>query len=384
VGPPLRVAIDLRPLALEPLSGIGLLVSQLLEEVPRMGVSYVGISDRPVPAGRVPAHFPVHVAGPTGRRIRWEGAVLPRLLAGLDPRPDLFHATWNHGVPAGLPMPALLSLHDLIPWRLPREVPWPRPAWLHRALYRSAVRSSARRATAIATLSEASRRDIAARLPEAASKVVVIPCAVPREYQTDDGDPSRAAGVAANRRAFGHPYWLYVGGFDPRKGLFTLLAAMAAAFPGGGPTLVLAGGKNAHEAACEAMAAALGVRAIFPGYIPDADLPALFAGASLFVYPSRYEGFGIPPLLALASGTPCVTTDGGAIPEVVGDDALVVLAGDARALAEALGRAHRDPVPLGAMAARGRARAASFSLEALASRTLRAYELALGRREGSS
>jgi glycosyltransferase involved in cell wall biosynthesis len=379
----MRVAIDLRPLALEPMSGIGLLVSQLLEEVPRKGVSYAGVSDRPMPPGRVPTGFPVHVAGPPGRRIRWERHVLPRLLASLDPRPDLFHATWNHGIPPRLPMPSVLSLHDLIPWRLPREVPWPGPAWLHRALYRTAVRASARRAAVIVTLSDASRRDIAARIPEAATRVVVVPCALPRWFTAGGAvDSSR---VAANRRAFGHPYWLYVGGFDPRKGLFTLLAAMATAFPGGdAPALVLAGGSNEHERACEAMAAALRVKAVFPGYVPDAELPSLFAGASLFVYPSRFEGFGIPPLLALASGTPCVTTDGGAIPEVVGNDAVVVPAGDARALAEALGRAHRDPAPLAALAARGRERAATFSLEALASRTFRAYERALGHPEGSS
>ena len=380
MGTPRRVAIDLRPLALETVSGIGLLVSQLLEEIPRRGVSYVGISDRPIPRGRVPAGIPVHVAGPAAQRIRWERRVLPRLLASLDPAPDLFHATWNHGVPAGLAMPSVLSLHDLIPWRLPREVPWPRPAWLHQALYRSAVRGSARRAAVILTLSEASQRDIAALVPEAAPRVEVVPCALPRWFAAPD--PAR---VAENRRAFGHPYWLYVGGFDPRKGRLTLLAAMAAAFPeGDGPTLVMAGGRNEHERACETMAATLRVKALFPGYVPDADLASLYGGASLFVYPSRYEGFGIPPLLALASGTPCVTTDGGALPEVVGDAAVIVPAGDAGALADALGRAHRDPAPLAALAARGRERAASFSLDALATRTLRGYERALGLREESS
>ncbi|HEU4723922.1 MAG TPA: glycosyltransferase family 1 protein [Candidatus Eisenbacteria bacterium] len=374
----LRVAIDLRPLALESTGGVGLLVSQLLEEVPRRGVSYVGVSDRPVPPGRVPASIPVHVGGAPGQRIRWERGVLPRLLASLDPRPDLFHATWNHGVPAGLSMPSVLSLHDLIPWRLPREVPWPKPAWLHRALYRSAVRDSARRAAVILTLSEASRRDIAARIPDAAPRVAVVPCALPRWFTAP-----AAARLAENRRAFGDPYWLYVGGFDPRKGLFTLLAAMAAAFPDGrSPALVMAGGRNEHEQACEAMAAALRVNAIFPGYVPDADLPALFGGAALFVYPSRYEGFGIPPLLALAAGVPCVTTDGGALPEVVGDDAIVVKAGDAKALAEALRGAAADPAPLRALAARGRGRAAGFSLEALAERTIQAYERALGRPGG--
>lgn len=374
----LRVAIDLRPLALESAGGVGLQISQLLEEVPRLGVSYVGLSDRPLPPGRVPAGIPVVVEGPSGQRIRWERRVLPRLLSLLDPPPDLFHAPWNHGIPAGLPMPSVLTLHDLIPWRLPKAVPWPWPAWLHQGVYRSAVRASARRAAVIITVSEASRRDIAARIPDAAPRIEVVPNALPRWFVA--AAPAR---VAENRRAFGNPYWLYLGGFDPRKGLFTLLAAMAAAFPdGGGPVLILAGGRNEHSKACEAMAAALRVNAIFPGFVPDADLSALFAGASLFVYPSYHEGFGIPPLLALAAGTPCITTDGGALPEVVGDAAIIVPARDTPALAIALRRAADDPAPLRALLARGRERAAGFSVEALAARTLRAYERALGRREG--
>ncbi len=375
VAPTLRVAIDLRPLALESVGGIGLLVRQLLEEVPRSGLSYVGISDRPLPPGRMPEGIRVEVLGPAAGRIRWEARLLPRLLASLSPRPQLFHATWNHGVPAGAGVPSVLSLHDLIPWRLPREVPWPKPAWLHQALYRNSVRASARRASVIVTLSVASRRDIASRIPDAAPRVEVVPCALPRWFV-----PAGGEGIAANRRRFGHPYWLYVGGFDPRKGLFTLLAAAAAAFPEGcAPALVLAGADNEHRRACEAMAKALGVDARFPGYVADGDLPALYEGASLFVYPSRYEGFGIPPLLALAAGVPCVTTDGGALPEVVGDAAIVVPAGDVPALAQVLRNAAGDESSLLSLAARGRERAATFSLDALVARMLRVYDRALGR-----
>jgi len=376
----IRVALDVRPLALDAAGGVGLLISELLDEMPRCGVRYVGVSDRHVPAGRIPPEIPIEVAGPTGRRIRWELQVLPNLLRALDPPPDLFHATWNHGVPRSLPMPSVLTLHDLIPWMLPSMVPWPRPSWLHRWLYRRAVRGSAGRAAVITTVSEASRRDITARIPGAAARVCVVPNAVPRWFAA----PPPPA-VEACRATHGDPYWLYLGGFDPRKGLTTLLSAMAAAFPADrGPTLVLAGGRNEHARACEAMAESLGVRVRFPGYVPDLDLPALFAGASLFVYPSRYEGFGIPPLLALAAGTPCITTDGGALPEVVGDAAWVVPAGDARALSTALRRAAEEPAALRALAEAGPRRAAAFSAEALRERMLRVYERALGRRGASA
>ena len=155
---PIRVAIDVRPLARGPATGIGLLVTQIVEELTPNGFQFVGVSDRPLPEGPLARSLPVRVSAGDGA-VRWERRELPRLLQALDPPPDLFHATWNHGVPPGLSCPSVLSLHDLIPWVAPGYVPWPRPAFLHRWLYRDAVRSSARRAATIVTLSEASRRD---------------------------------------------------------------------------------------------------------------------------------------------------------------------------------------------------------------------------------
>ena len=375
---PLRVAIDLRPLALPHGGGIGLLVGQMLEELPARGVEYVGLADRPLPAGRSPEGIPVRVLETGGGRIRWETTALPRLLRSFDPAPDLFHATWNHGVPERLPFPAILSLHDLIPWRHPELVPWPKPAFLHRVLYRESVRRSARAAAQVITLSEASRRDIAAFLPAASNKVEVIPCAVPRWFSPEAAEEARARG--------GEPYWLYVGGFDPRKGIGDLLEALAAAKASGAalPAIVLAGALNAEAEACRARAAALGLPARFPGYVADADLASLYGGASLFLYPSRYEGFGIPALLALAAGTPAIVSDGGALPEVVGDAAVVVPAGDVPALAKAITAAATAASARGNAAARGRARAAAFTVEAMAERTFRAYERAVSRREGSA
>ena len=379
---PIRVAIDLRPLALPHPSGIGLLVAQLLEELPALGVDYLGLSDRPLPAGRAPASLPVHLAEAASGRITWEAIALPRLLRSLKPGPDLFHATWNHGIPEKLPYPSILSLHDLIPWRHPDLVPWPAPAFLHRGLYRESVRRSARAAATVITLSESSRRDIAALLPAAAKKVEVIPCAVPRWFRPAGADEA----TAARARFGGEPYWLYVGGFDPRKGIGDLLEALAAARAEGAtlPAVVLAGAPNAESESFLARAAALGTPVHFPGYVPDAELPALYAGASLFIYPSRYEGFGIPPLLAMAAGTPMIVSDGGSLPEVVLDVGMVVPAGDVRALARALAMAAADPAALRSAAARGPARAAAFTVEALASRTLRVYERVAAPRGGSA
>ncbi len=375
-----RVAIDVRPLALTHVTGVGLLVRQIVEELPRHGFRFVGLSDRAVPEGRLPPDVPVVVTGAAGGRIRWEEGRLPRALRALDPAPDLWHATWNHGVPGGLPFPSVLSLLDLIPWVHPEWAPWPRPAPLHRWLYRRAVRRSAAAARVVVTLSEASRRDIAARLPGAAERTEVVPCAVPRWFLP----APPIAGEPWIARFGGRPYWLYLGGFDPRKGLDTLLElGPATLLPRPSPDLVLAGAINEYGARLEREAQERRFRIHFPGYIADPDLPGLFAGASLFLYPSRYEGFGIPPLLAMAAGVACVVGDGGSLPEVVGDAAVVVPGGAAARFLSATLDLGADPPRRAALAERGRRRAAGFTVEALAERMTRAYERALRGRGGS-
>jgi len=320
--------------------------------------------------------------GGGGGRIRWEWGVLPRILRDLTPPPDLYHATWNHGVPGGLSFPSVLTLHDLIPWKHPNATPWPRPAILHQALYRRAVVSAALESKRVIVVSETTRRDLASLIPAAADRTVVIPNTVPRWFEPAGPDRGRNARA---RYAGGDPYWLYLGGFDPRKEIGTLIQAMARAFPGAGgaPLLVLAGSKNAVSEREEKRARALGVRAVFPGYVPDDELPALFAGSTLFVYPSRYEGFGIPPLLALAAGVPCVISDGGSLPEVVGEAGFVFPAGNAEALAAILRRAADDPEAFVARGLLGPARAARFNPDDAADRTLRVYEEAARGRAGS-
>jgi len=378
VPPVLRIAIDLRPLALGPLTGVGLVVRQILEELPLRGCGFVGVSDRPVPG--LPMDLPVMVAPGRGR-IRWETRVLPGLLRRIHPPPDLYHATWNHGIPRGLPFPSVVTIHDLIPWMLPRAVPWPSPAWLHRLLYRRAVRAAARAAAVVVTVSETSRRDIAERIPEAAGRSVVVPNALPRWFA-----PAPGSGGAFRERFGGRPYWLYLGGFDPRKGIDTLLEAMSR-LPAGRtplPDLVLAGALNDHARACEADARRRGLRVHFPGYVADSDLAALFAGASLFVYPSLYEGFGIPVLFAMAAGVPCVVSLGGSLPEVAAEAGLAFPAGDAASLAVLLERAVREPESFQPIADRGPGRARLFSVDALAERMIRVYERAAGRRAGSA
>jgi glycosyltransferase involved in cell wall biosynthesis len=378
---PIRVAIDLRPLARGPSTGIGLILTQILEELPPRGFQFMGVSDRALGSVPVAESIEVRASGTSGGRIRWERRDLPQMLRAIDPAPDLYHATWNHGVPPGLPFPSLLSLHDLIPWVAPQFVPWPRPGFFHRWLYRRAVRASSRNAAAILTLSEASRRDIVAHVPEASSKIEVVPCALPRWFRAATAPASEAW-----RARFGGAYILYFGGFDPRKGVDLLVEAMALAFPdpATAPPLVLAGAANRLAQDAARSASERGLTTHLPGYVPDGELAALLGGARLFVYPSRHEGFGIPPLLAMAAGTPCVVSDAPAIREVVGNAALLFESGDAASLARLIAAASRDSATLAGLGPRGRERAALFSVDSFAERMTRVYERTAGSRAGSA
>jgi glycosyltransferase involved in cell wall biosynthesis len=143
--------------------------------------------------------------------------------------------------------------------------------------------------------------------------------------------------------------------------------------------LVLTGksGWAGEELQAAVAAAPTGREPLFTGYVADADLPALYAGADLFVYPSLYEGFGLPPLEAMACGTPVVTSNVSSLPEVVGDAAVTVDPLDERALAEALESLLLDPARRMQLSSAGLARAAEFRWERTAAQTLAVYEAVL-------
>jgi glycosyltransferase involved in cell wall biosynthesis len=119
-------------------------------------------------------------------------------------------------------------------------------------------------------------------------------------------------------------------------------------------------------------------RVVFPGYVDDADLPALYSAAAVFVYPSLYEGFGLPPLEAMACGTPVISSNAASLPEVVGDAALLVDPTDTTALAQALHAVLSQPSLHADLRKRGLSQAARFSWQRCAAETLGAYQAALG------
>ncbi len=337
----------------------------LLRELLKLGVGLRLYSRTPLN----PAHL--DALGPGDREIRvappmryalWEQGWLPRQC-----RRDgvaLLHSPHNFGLPVCAPVPRVLTLHDAIDTLHGHDrLPW--GAWLRpgNARARLMLQVARRSADRIVTVSEHAKADLVRRFGSPAGQIDVIPEAADERFHRPP-TATEAARVAATYRLT-RPYFLYVGGAEGRKNVGFLARAFAAAeLPG--VELVLAGGGD--------FAACVGPRARAVGYVADADLPALYAGALGFAYPSEYEGFGLQLVEAMAAGCPTLAADATSLPEVLGRGGDLFPLGDPAALTGLLRRLATDPAYRADLAARGRRRAADFSWTRAARATLAAYE----------
>lgn len=274
------------------------------------------------------------------------------------------------GPPILHPERSVVTVHDTIPLLLPQY----RHGALARA-YSQLVRANARRTRLLLADSAWTMRDTVQLLGAPPGRVRVVPLAVSGGLApvSDRGEAARA------RERYGLPagYLLYMGGFDRRKRVDVLLAAyrLLAQSARAAPPLVLAGrvpergGPALTDVRRLVGESGLGDRVVFVGPVDEADKAAVLSGATAFVFPSEYEGFGLPPLEAMACGVPVVAANASAVPEVCGEAALLVRPGDATALAEALARVLGDADLRCRMSRAGRAQAAGFSWQVTARRT---------------
>jgi glycosyltransferase involved in cell wall biosynthesis len=274
---------------------------------------------------------------------------LPRLLRRL--RPALCH--FLYVVPPAYRGPALVTVQDLSFERHPELM-----GARDRFFFRTFVRPSVRRAARVLTGSEWTKRDLVERYRVPAEKVVITPYGVDPLFGPD--------GPAAD----GAPYALFVGGLEPRKNPLAALEAIALVDTG--LRLVVAGPDKGGRAELGRAVTRLGLerRVEVRGHVPLEELAALYRGASCLVFPSRYEGFGLPVLEAMASGTPVVATTASSVPEVAGDAAILVDPGDPVALAGGIERAIADRERLRAA---GLERVRSYSWSETTRRTLDVY-----------
>lgn len=233
----------------------------------------------------------------------------------------------------------------------------------------------ARRAKRLVTFSEAVKGQLVTLLGFDPSRITVTPLAADKRFYPQ---PREAVERMRKKYRLERPYILFVGTIEPRKNLLTLIRAFATLTTSLPHQLVLAGARGWYCEPVFAEIERLGLegRVICTEYVPADDLPALMSGADLFVYPSLAEGFGLPPLEAMACGAPVLCSDAPALPEVVGDAAITVPPTDVAAWAEALQRILKDQDLREAMRLKGLERAQQFSWEETARRTLHAFEAA--------
>ncbi len=302
------------------------------------------------------------------RMLIWMAQILNVPFNALLPGATLFHATEHLLMPLR-DVPTVLTVHDLIFHHLPEH---------HKRLNRWYLNVTlplyCRRADHVIAVSKATERDLVELYHLPPGKVTVIYEAADPRFR-----PFPKTTHLAVRAHYGLPeeYLLYVSTIEPRKNLTRLLYAWAPLYQAGEvPPLVIVGKRGwlaePFFAALEKSPAREGV--ILTGYVLDEDLPALYSAATAFVFPSLYEGFGLPPLEAMACGTPVACSNASSLPEVVGDAALTFEPTDEAAIAAALRRLSGDVDLRAELQAAGLRRAAEFSWERAARETLELYE----------
>ena len=284
---------------------------------------------------------------------------------------ELFHALTLYKQSWWYPCPSVVTLHDTIPLVYPDQ--YLKTGWAHKWLYKCAQKRDH-----VITISNHAKGDIHRLLGIPLDRISVTYIAAEESFRPV-ADPADRETVS-RRYGISPPYLLYVGGLvysDPRKNLDTLLDAFAAVVADGEElTLVLAGkkGRLAETLETRVARAGLGGRVVFTDFVADADLPALLSGARAFVYPSRYEGFGLPVLEAMACGAPTIAYRATSIPEVVGEDgALLVPPDDTRALVQALREVIERSDLRAELSKKGIARARAFSWDRTARETVAVY-----------
>jgi glycosyltransferase involved in cell wall biosynthesis len=286
---------------------------------------------------------------------------------------DLLHVPY-WGSPLQPSTPTIVTVHDVIPLLLPAY-----RGGVPVRTYTRLVGRAARRANCVLTDSIASQQDIVRFLGISAGRVCAVHLAPDARFRPVT-DPARSAAL---RQRYGLPdrYLLYLGGFDQRKNVPTLLRAFAQ-FQGrqSDARLVVVGKLPDVDSTFfpdprrVARTLDLGEVVQFVGWVPDDEKPVLYAGATAFVFPRRYEGFGLPPLEAMACGTPVIGSTAASLPEVIGDGGLLVPPDDVNGLAEAMSCLWSDVHLRQTLRHRALAHAAGFCWGKTASQTLQAYK----------
>ena len=364
---PLRIAFDGRALT-SPAGGVRRYVQELFDAIhlvaPEMAVTAIGAE----PSARLPSgvrRVPGGASLPTN--LGWSLTGLP--LGFRRVSCDVFHAP-AYTAPLWGARPLVVTVHDVSYARHPEWYPY-RVDPIRRSFYRA----SARRADRLLTDSSFSRDEIVAAFAIDSDRIDVVPLAVSALF-TPDHTIAR------------EPFVLHVGDLHPRRNLSMLLDAvltLRCTTPACAELrLVLAGSDRGLRESLTRQANGAADALVHVGTPADSELIDLYRRAAVFAYPSRYEGFGLPPLEAMACGTPVLASTAGSVPEVVGSAALLLAADDGHGWREAMHRILTDKAYAAELGARGTERASQFTWERTALGTIGCYERAAARRRAEA
>jgi glycosyltransferase involved in cell wall biosynthesis len=374
-----RIAIDARPAMPQGRTGVGLAAWQVIRRLPSVdpGTTYLAwyLDVRGI-VGRRPTLFAdVRAPNLVERRMPFPTSWFERL--ALRYRVPRIEWTVRFDVlfaPNFLPPPTdrrrvVLTVHDLAFRLFPGTAPLATQRWLSR------LDAAIGRAAQLIVVSEHTRLDLLELYPVAEERVTVVPLGV----DTDVFRPAPDAEVASVRRRYGidGPYLLSLTGIEPRKNIPALIRAYATLEPDVRPALVLAGpvdpwnpeGWDLVRPALGALAPDVRERIVLTGYVPERHKVALVSGAEALVYPSLYEGFGLPVLEAMACGVPVLTSNVSALPETAGDAAMLVDPHDEASIADGMARLLTDADLRERLRAAGTLRASAFGWDDTARRT---------------
>jgi glycosyltransferase involved in cell wall biosynthesis len=387
----MRIGFDARCLQTASAGGgVGRYARGLLDYLPPPGdelLAYVS-AHRPAPAiGESAGRRVVRLNRPSKGITLWDPFAWPGRLRR--DRVDVFHSPF-YGVPTRRPRNTTIvaTVHDLIPI-LFEDAVTPRQRLIFGRHFARALTAHRIIVPSLRTL-----KDLVDLLGAEPTRITVIPLGLEERFHAacsavpSPDERRRRAEAARGRLATGRPYILNVGGFDPTKELGVLLEAFGRVSANRDDLALVVCGGTRNEKARAFMAAVkkagLEERVIFPGRLEDAELVEAYAGAELFAFPSRYEGFGLPPLEAMACGCPVVASTGGSLGEVLAGAAVLAPPGDAVGLAEGVERVLSEEGLRDKLVAAGLAHAGKYRWEEAARRTVEVYRDGLDQVRGGS
>ncbi len=381
----MNISFDALPLISDNMSGIGYcqagLVGEMIKSHPedRYTFDYFSRKDHEVKRNRLAAYMQKncdinesHFSGFLYRSIMNIIPVPYSLFFGK--KSELTHF-FNYIIPPFVHGKKVVTIHDMVIRAYPETV-----RFRTKQLLLTGMKKSMKRADIIITDSEFSKTEIEKYYPQFSGKIQVVYCGVNTEKFYHIEDTERIEKTKKNL-GIESEYFLYLGTIEPRKNLERLIEAynILSKRDSNVPKLVMAGGKGWLNSGIYNKVKEYGLeeRVIFTKYIPDEDLCPLMNGACAFVFPSIYEGFGMPPLEAMACGVPVVSSGEASLPEVVGDCAVIVDAYSPESIADGMYRVYTDRELSDDLKKRGMQRAADFTWEKSAQKLHDIYKAVL-------